>query len=106
MASVMVMVSRALRFLAASLLLLLAPYSSLHVQAAETPTFESAILPILQARCIVCHSGQTPQANLNLQSKSAILTGGKSGRAIVVGSSEKSLLVERIVSGTMPPAGE
>jgi mono/diheme cytochrome c family protein len=75
-------------------------------QGSKTPTFESAILPVLEARCVACHSGQTPQAQLNLQTKSAIITGGKSGRAIVVGSSEKSLLVEKVVSGSMPPAGE
>ena len=75
-------------------------------QVSQTPTFESAIRPVLEARCVACHSGQTPQAQLNLQTKSAIITGGKSGRAIVVGSSEKSLLVEKVVSGSMPPAGE
>src|SRR6185436_13953797 len=75
-------------------------------EAVKLPTFESAILPVLQARCVACHSGQTPQAQLNLQTKSAILTGGKSGRAIVVGPSEKSLLVEKVVSGSMPPTGE
>src|SRR4026207_389951 len=75
-------------------------------QVSQIPSFESAIRPVLEARCVACHSGQTPQAQLNLQTKSAILTGGKSGRAIVVGSSEKSLLVEKVVSGSMPPAGD
>ena len=75
-------------------------------QISRTPTFESQILPVLEARCTACHSGEMPQAQLNLQTKSALLTGGKSGSAIVVGSSEKSLLVEKVVSGSMPPAGE
>ena len=92
--------------LSAILILLIGFQSSSIAQVSKTPTFESAILPVLEARCVACHSGQTPQAQLNLQTKSAILTGGKSGRAIVVGSSEKSLLVEKIVSGSMPPVGE
>jgi Protein of unknown function (DUF1553)/Protein of unknown function (DUF1549)/Planctomycete cytochrome C len=91
---------------AAIAVFLIAFQSSSIAQVSKTPTFESAILPVLQARCMACHSGETPQANLNLQTKAAILTGGKSGRALVVGSSEKSLLVEKIVSGAMPPAGE
>jgi uncharacterized protein DUF1553/uncharacterized protein DUF1549/cytochrome c len=92
--------------LATILVFLIGFQCSFVAQVSQAPTFESAILPVLEARCIACHSGQTPQAQLNLQTKSAIIAGGKSGRAIVVGSSEKSLLVEKVVSGSMPPAGE
>lgn len=91
---------------AAISLFLIAFQSNSVAQVSPVPTFESAILPILEARCVACHSGQTPQAQLNLQTKSALITGGKSGRAIMVGSSEKSLLVEKVLSGSMPPAGE
>jgi hypothetical protein len=94
------------RSLSAVVVLLIGFQSSFIAQAGETPTFESSILPILQAHCIACHSGQTPQAQLDLRTKSAIITGGKSGRAIQVGSSEKSLLIEKVISGSMPPTGE
>jgi len=93
-------------YLPAIFVILIGFQSSSIAQVSKAPTFESAILPVLEARCIACHSGQAPQAQLNLQTKSAIITGGKSGRAIVVGSSEKSLLLEKVLSGSMPPAGE
>src|SRR5258706_11830691 len=93
-------------FLTAIFVLVIGLQSRSVAQVSKTPTFESAILPVLEARCLACHSGQTPQAQLNLHTKSAIITGGKSGRAIVVGASDKSLLVEKVLSGSMPPAGE
>jgi len=87
-------------------LVLIGSHSNSIAQDNKTPTFESDVLPVLEAKCIACHSGQTPQAKLDLQAKLSIITGGKSGRAIVVGSSEKSLLVDKVLSGSMPPVGE
>ena len=51
----------------------------------------------------MCHGGPTPQAELDLTSEQGVLKGGKSGKAIVAGSSARSLLIEKIASGTMPP---
>ena len=87
-------------------LILIGFHSISIAQGNKPPTFESDILPILKTKCIVCHGGQTPQAQLDLQSKQSIITGGKSGRAMIVSSSEKSLLVEKVLSGSMPPVGE
>ncbi len=69
----------------------------------EAPTFEKAIAPIFKGNCTMCHGGATPQAELDLTSLAGVLKGGKSGKAVVSGSSERSLLVEKIASGTMPP---
>ena len=74
------------------------------VRAADD--FETTVLPVLRARCIGCHGATAPQAGLDLRTPGAALKGGKSGAAIQPGSSEKSLLVEKIVSKSMPPAGE
>src|SRR5215472_14307191 len=71
--------------------------------AADTPRFESDILPVFKARCLACHSGATPQAGLDLSTRESVIAGGKSGPAVVPGSSEKSLLVEKVLSKTMPP---
>jgi mono/diheme cytochrome c family protein len=70
---------------------------------ANPPRFETDILPVFKARCFACHNGAAPQAGLNLSARESIVTGGKSGPAIVPGFSEKSLLVEKILSKTMPP---
>ena len=72
---------------------------------AAPPVFETTVLPLFKARCLACHSGTTPQGELDLSSSSAVGKGGKSGRAIQVGASDRSLLVEKIVSKNMPPAG-
>ena len=70
----------------------------------DRPSFESNILPIFQAKCLACHSGASPQAGLDLATRDSAMRGGKSGPAIKQGSSEGSLLVEKIVSKAMPPA--
>lgn len=68
--------------------------------------FDKDILPILQARCIGCHSGGAPKAGLDLRTVSAILQGGMSGPAIRLDAAETSLLYEVASSGKMPPKGE
>ncbi len=51
----------------------------------------------------MCHGETTPQAGLDLRTRDSILKGGKSGRAVVPGSSDKSLLIDKIASKSMPP---
>ena len=70
--------------------------------SAKSVTFESDILPILEANCFTCHATESPQAELDLRSPASILKGGKSGPAIVIGSASASLLMEKITSGSMP----
>ena len=70
---------------------------------AETPSFDAQVLPILQKRCLACHSGAGAQAGLDLSTREGALKGGRSGLAIHPGAGGKSLLVEKIVSHAMPP---
>lgn len=51
----------------------------------------------------MCHSGSRPQGGLDLSDLNSLIKGGKSGKSIQPGSSEKSLLFEKVASGTMPP---
>ena len=71
--------------------------------ASTPPTFDEDVRPILEANCFACHGGDAPQQGLDLRTAHAILRGGSSGPAVEIGSSAKSILVERIVAGTMPP---
>jgi len=71
--------------------------------------FATEIHPILSAKCLPCHSGNTPQAGLLLSNRAAALKGGRSGASIVPGKPADSLLLAR-VEGTsmgpiMPPTG-
>jgi len=70
--------------------------------ATPAPDFSQDVLPLLQARCLACHSGSSPQGGLDLSSTEAALRGGKSGRVIQPGESGRSSLVEKVVSGSMP----
>lgn len=75
----------------------------------DTPdhTFESRARSILRAHCWHCH-GEEPevQGGLDLRLVRFMQTGGESGPAIVAGESSASLLIEKVVSGEMPPSGK
>src|ERR1700682_3109963 len=73
--------------------------------AAVSVTFEKQILPIFEARCARCHSGASPQAGLDIRTRTGLLNGGTTGPAVVSGSAEKSLLYQRVRSGQMPFGG-
>jgi len=73
--------------------------------AAETapfPGFETRILPLLEAKCLACHSPQTRQGELDLGSLESLLEGGASGPSVVQGSAEQSLPFQKVESGEMP----
>jgi uncharacterized membrane protein len=69
--------------------------------------FAKDIQPIFKAHCYECHSAEKDLASLRLDTKEAAFKGGDSGKVIVPGKSQESLLVQRI-SGSeaglrMPP---
>jgi hypothetical protein len=83
----------------------LAPH--LQAQSAEAEQFfESKVRPILANNCYACHTG-AQSGGLRLDSRAAILKGGKSGPAVVPGKPDESLLIQ-VTSQTharikMPP---
>ena len=76
--------------------------SSVWAEGDATPTadqiqfFESKIRPVLIDQCLDCHSGEEPESNLSLESRDAMLKGGKFGPAIVPGKPKESLLISAI----------
>src|SRR5438477_11073838 len=77
-------------------------WGSLQAQRpASTPPppvdFVRDIQPILQSSCYECHGGKKTKANLRLTSRAGILTGGETGKIIVPGNSEQSLIVRRLL---------
>ncbi|BCU78087.1 PSD1 and planctomycete cytochrome C domain-containing protein [Luteolibacter sp. LG18] len=65
---------------------------------AELEFFEKKIRPILSESCYGCHAADTKAAgDLRVDDLNGLLTGGKTGPAIVPGDPEKSLLVQRLV---------
>jgi hypothetical protein len=70
-----------------------------------TALAQARIPPIFEARCAKCHSGSSPQARLDIRTRTGMLKGGVSGPAVISGSAEKSLLYQRIRSAQMPLGG-
>ncbi len=60
---------------------------------------------ILVDRCVSCHGPDQKKGGLDLSRRATALKGGKSGTAIVPGSPDESLLVDKVVEGEMPPKG-
>ncbi len=77
------------------------------LSAAEMPSdpvFETHVRPILKANCFHCHGEEeTVEGKLDLRLVRLIAAGGDSGPALIVGQPDQSLLLQRIVSGEMPP---
>src|SRR5271167_198151 len=72
------------------------------VSIAQTATFDTAVKPIFQAKCLACH-GVPAMGKLDLRTPEAVLKGGESGPVVVPGAADKSLLIDKIVTQQMPP---
>src|SRR5262249_49786381 len=67
--------------------------------------FEKEILPIFTARCVQCHGQGKLMAGLDLRTAASAPKGSNSGPIIVEGFSERSLLIRKVASHSMPPPG-
>ncbi len=78
--------------------------------AEQLEFFEAKIRPVLIKHCYECHSTKLaqPRGGLRLDDREAVLKGGDSGPAIVVGDLKKSSLLEALkYEGLeMPPKGK
>jgi mono/diheme cytochrome c family protein len=72
-------------------------------QAKQRKLFETKVAPLLAQNCLECHDAASRKGGLDLSHKATALAGGESGKVILPGSAEKSLLWDQIVSGDMPP---
>ena len=70
--------------------------------AAEGPRFERDVLPIVTAKCLSCHGGNS-MIGLDLRTAPSLLKGSHNGPVLVKGSPGESLLYQKISSGKMPP---
>ncbi len=70
--------------------------------------FETKIRPLLVTNCHSCHTGGA-LGGLRLDSREAILKGGKSGKAVIEGKADESLLMQTVrrthTRIKMPPIG-
>ncbi len=76
---------------------LLIAAAGLSVQAADVPVdFEKQIRPLFADQCVSCHGADKQKGGLRLDVKQLAMDGGTSGKSMLIGKGEKSLLVERL----------
>ena len=85
---------------------------SLHADELPDPAtaavdFAKHIAPILIKNCQGCHGAEKSEAGLRLDSREAVLAGGDAGKAIIVGKSNQSRLIQYVAGldkdHIMPP---
>ena len=84
--------------------------SSEKVEAGQgsAPSYAAQVQPILQQKCLACHSGAAKMAELVMDNYDSLMKGGAHGRDIVPGKSGESrlvLMVEGKVQPRMPFGG-
>lgn len=89
-----------------SMLLVLIFAANAAAQDSAQVLFERDIQPVLRVRCMSCHGLEDRQGDLDMRTVELLLRGGKSGTAIVPGDASSSLIYQRILDDSMPPAGE
>ena len=71
--------------------------------------FAHDVVPILREHCGKCHLGDKKQGGFSMNTREALLAGGENGKAVVVGKSGESDLIDRLTSDDpnlrMPPEG-
>jgi mono/diheme cytochrome c family protein len=72
------------------------------------PSFAADVMPILQAKCVVCHGSL---GGWNTASYTSIMTSGNNAPVIIPGDAANSLLVQKLLGtqasgGIMPPSGK
>ena len=60
--------------------------------------FEREVRPLLAQHCLSCHSSglEAPKANLKLDAREFVLSGGDSGPAVIAGQPDESLLLQAV----------
>lgn len=81
----------------------LLPIASGSADEAQRLSFEKDVRPILVRACLECHGAETREAKLDLRTVSEMLRGGENGAAIMRGDPDRSLMVDLIATGQMPP---
>jgi hypothetical protein len=70
--------------------------------AAARVDFARQIKPIIEKRCLECHSEEKRKGGLSLASYADMLDGGRNGAAVRPGSSARSLIVQRVLGRIDP----
>jgi len=70
--------------------------------AAEPEVTFSQLSPILEQRCVMCHSGPAAPRGLRLDSLEGLLAGSQTGPVVIAGNSADSVLILRLKGQRQP----
>jgi mono/diheme cytochrome c family protein len=92
------------------LLLLVCGMAIANAQKPKAPavSYYRDIEPILNSSCVSCHQESMAAGGLKLDAPENLLQGGASGKAVIPGRADRSLLYQRLTMTTdkrMPPVG-
>jgi hypothetical protein len=69
-------------------------------------SFEREVVPLLLKSCLVCHNSADKKGGFDLSTAKGAFEAGEDGVRIIASKPAKSLLLERLVDGSMPPEGK
>jgi uncharacterized membrane protein len=77
----------------------------------DTSLFHTAVMPVLQARCVQCHKPGKTKGGLRMDAHALLMKGGRNGAVVVPGDPTGSEMVRRILLPAddekhMPPRGK
>jgi uncharacterized membrane protein len=73
---------------------------------AEPVSFAQEVMPILEARCVECHSEENAELGLKLDTYEGLMAGSDYGSIVEAGDPDGSLMIDMIQSGDMPEEGD
>src|SRR5947207_10172242 len=75
---------------------------SIPLLAAQDPSYQRDVRPILDKNCTSCHQPSSRESELDLSTYAGFRAGGKRGPAFVAGSPDQSLVIRFITSAQQP----
>jgi uncharacterized membrane protein len=72
----------------------------------EPVSFSQEVMPILEARCVECHSEENAELGLKLDTYEGLMAGSDYGTIVEAGDPDGSLMIDMIQSGDMPEDGD
>lgn len=69
-------------------------------------SFASDVLPLLEKHCWECHSEESAELGLKLDTYEGVMAGSDYGTVVEAGDPDGSLLIDMMESGDMPEDGD
>ncbi|MCS5573229.1 MAG: DUF1549 domain-containing protein, partial [Pseudomonadales bacterium] len=78
------------------------------IATAQSPdaSFEREVVPLLLKSCLGCHNSADKKGGFDLSTSKGAFEAGEDGVRIIASKPAESLLLERLVDGSMPPEGK